>query len=275
MNPASYHFWEIAVKKSYFWIIFIFLIYLLEPLGALEKVYSISGFGKDGKGEKEFSLEQLESKEKNVMGSHYFDKGMGLKGTRLTVVPFVRLLEMFPPPDKSDSLWMDGADDYEAVVSIEQAKKYNLFWATNIQVANPSEKPEWMNPLALVVPDSQRPPEIERFLPANIKTLRYIRWDDYYRPISKIARAIPSVKIGFEAFTDDCLFCHSLKGVGGNKGGDLTKKFQLFSEQEQGLFAEAFIRKHYARSKNFAIEDFLRKKKVNKIVKFLSIVQKN
>ena len=60
---------------------------------------------------------------------------------------------------------MDGEDDYQAIISLDQGKKYDLYWATKIQVSISEEKPNWMNPLALIVPDSANPPDVERFLP--------------------------------------------------------------------------------------------------------------
>jgi hypothetical protein len=276
LNHAYYHFWEIPVKKSCFWILLVYLFCFSERISASESKYLIWENGSDSSKNKVFQLEDLESKGKQIIRSSYFDRGMGLKETRLTVVPFKRMLEIFPPSNGMDSILMDGEDDYQAIISLDYGKKYNLYWATKIQVSAGEKKPDWMNPLALVVPDSSSPPDVERFLPANIKNLRYVRWEDYYKPITAILKKYPKQgKLGFEAFGDDCLYCHSLRGIGGNKGGDLTKKFQLSSQSGQKGFVQAFGIKHYNKGQYSSVEEFLRKKKARKIAEFLSVIKNN
>ncbi len=264
------------MKKSCFWILFAYLFSFWGSVSANELEYLFWDNGNGFSKNKAFRLEELESQGKEVITSSYFDRGMGLKGTRLTVVPFDRMLKMFPPPDGKDSILMDGEDDYQAVISLDQGKKYDLFWATKIQVSEADKKPDWMNPLALVVPDSSNPPDVERYLPANIKNLRYVRWKDYYRPITAVLkRHSKQGQVGFEAFGDDCLYCHSLKGIGGNKGGDLTKKFQFSSKSGQTGFVQAFGIKHYNKTQYSSVKEFLRIKKAEKIAEFLSVMQKN
>jgi hypothetical protein len=264
------------VKKSCFWILLVYLFCFLEPISAGESKYLIWENGSDSSKNKAFQLEELEVKGKQIISSSYFDRGMGLKETRLTVVPFSRMLEVFPPSNGMDSILMDGEDDYQAIISLDQGKKYNLYWTTKIQVSDSEKKPDWMNPLALVVPDSSSPPDVERFLPANIKNLRYVRWEDYYKPIAAVLKKYPKQgELGFEAYGDDCLYCHSLRGIGGNKGGDLTKKFQLSSQSGQNGFVQAFGIKHYSKGQYSSVEDFLHKKKARKIAEFLSIIKKN
>lgn len=272
LNLACYHFWEIPVKKSCFLILFVYLFCFLGLISASESKYVIWENRSVSSKNKVFQLEELEAKGKQVIRSSYFDRGMGLKETRLTVVPFSRMLEIFPPTNGMDSILMDGEDDYQAIISLDQGEKYNLYWATKIQVSDGEKKPDWMNPLALVAPDSSNPPDVERFLPANIINLRYVRWKEYYKPITAVLKRYPKqVKIGFEAFVDDCLYCHSLKGIGGNKGGDLTKKFQLSSESDQKGFVQAFGIKHYNKGQFSSVEEFLRKKKAQKIAEFLNV----
>lgn len=261
------------MKKSYYLVFFVFLYCFLEPISASESKYIFWGSGENSSKSKTFQIEELEEKGKQVIPSSYYDRGMGLKGTRLTVVPFARMLEMFPPPTGMDSILMDGEDDYQAIISLKQATKYNLYWATQIQVSDGEKKPSWMNPLALVVPDSSNPPDVERFLPANIKNLRYVSWDDYYKPITAALKSNRKAQPGFEAFGDDCLYCHSLKGRGGNKGGDLTKKFQFSSKFGQNGFIEAFGIKHYNKSQYSSVEEFVSTKKAEKIAEFLNIVR--
>ena len=201
---------------------------------------------------------------------------MGLKGTKLTVVPFYRMIEMFPPPTNMDSILMDGDDDYQAIISLDQGKKYDLYWATKIKTSHGGKKPDWMNPLALVVPNSSNPPDVERFLPANIKNLRYAQWKNYYKPVTVVLqKSARKVQAGFEAFVNDCLYCHSLKGIGGNKGGDLTTKFQLALKSGQKRFVKAFGIKHYREGKYASMGEFAHSKKAQKIAEFLSIFSKN
>ncbi len=246
----------------------------MEPISANESEYLFWRNGDDSSKNKAFRLEELESKGKKVIASSYFDRGMGLKGTRLTVVPFNRMLELFPPPSDMDSILMDGEDDYQAIVSLKQGKQYDLYWATKIQVSKGEKKPDWMNPLAIVVPDSSSPPDVERYLPANIKNLRYVRWESYYKPITTILKRYSKQgQVGFEVFGDDCLYCHSLKGIGGNKGGDLTKKFQLSSKSGQRGFIQAFGIKHYNKGQYSSVQEFVLQKKAQKIAEFLNIIK--
>lgn len=264
------------MKKSCLYILFVYLFSFSGPISASESKYIIWENESDSSKNKAFQLEELEANGKRIILSSYFDRGMGLKETRLTVVPFNRMLEIFPPSKGMDSILMDGEDDYQAIISLDQGKKFNLYWATKIQVSDSEKKPDWMNPLALVVPDSSNPPDVERFLPANIKNLRYVRWEDYYKPITTVLRKYSKQeKLGFEAFGDDCLYCHSLKGIGGNKGGDLTKKFQFSSESGQKGFVQAFGIKHYTKGQFSSVKEFLHKKKAQKIAEFLSVMQHN
>ena len=80
-------------------------------------------------------------------------------------------------------------DDYQGILSLNDIRRYDLRLATKIKLAFGSFKPDWLNPLLILVPDGKHPPFQERFLTANIRELKFVRLKNYYAPLEKIARS--------------------------------------------------------------------------------------
>ena len=94
------------------------------------------------------------------------------------------------------------------------------------------------------MPDSTSPPFLERFLTANISELQFVRLADYYAPLDREILPKGSAELGRVVFKDNCLFCHSINGVGGNKGGLLLEKFDFQLDIEKQRFKDAFLVTH-------------------------------
>ena len=101
-------------------------------------------------------------------------------------------------------------------------------WRQKIMLAFGSSKPDWLRPLLILVPDGKLPPFQERFMTANIRELKFVRLNDYYAPLEKALGNSSMAQEGFEIFKNNCLFCHSLKGIGGNKGERLIEAYGFF-----------------------------------------------
>ena len=62
---------------------------------------------------------------------------------------------------------------------------------------------------------------------ANIRELRFVRLSEYYAPLDAVALKSMHAHRGGQVFKDNCLFCHSLKGIGGNTGTDLLNAYDF------------------------------------------------
>lgn len=175
------------------------------------------------------------------IASAYFDEGMNYQGSRLEVVSFSQLLDKYIESDEVDAILLNCADDYQGIVSVEDVRRYDLQLATKIELAQKADRPDWLQPLMIVVPDEMSPPFLERFLTANINELRFVRLTDYYAPLDRVKT---SFGLGLRVFKDNCLFCHSINDVGGNKGGILLDKFDFRLDMEKFRFEDAFLRMH-------------------------------
>ncbi len=173
--------------------------------------------------------------------SSYFDEGMNYQGSRLEVVSFSDLLDKYIERDDVDAILLNCADDYQGIVSVQDVRRYDLQLATKIELAQDADRPDWLQPLLIVVPDTATAPFLERFLTANISELRFVRLADYYAPLDRVE---DSSGLGLKVFKDNCLFCHSISGVGGNKGGSLLDKFDFKRDMEKRRFEEAFLSMH-------------------------------
>ena len=56
--------------------------------------------------------------------------------------------------------------------------------------------------------------------------------------------------LGLNVFKNNCLFCHSINNVGGNKGGSLLDKFDLSLDMEKLRFKETFLITHGVNNEN-------------------------
>lgn len=178
------------------------------------------------------------------ISSSYFDRGMKYKNSRLQVVSFSRLLEKYGAAKDFNAILLNCADDYQGIVSADDVRRYDLQLAIQIELAQKSDRPSWLQPLLIVVPDSTSPPFLERFMTANINELQFVRLADYYAPLDRKILLGASAELGRVVFKDNCLFCHSIYGVGGNKGGSLLKKFDFQLDIEKRRFKDTFLLTH-------------------------------
>ena len=182
--------------------------------------------------------------EKKWVSSSYFDRGMNYQNSRLEVVSFSRLLDKYVAANSFDAILLNCFDDYQGLVSADDVRRYDLQLATKIQLAQESDRPTWLQPLLIVVPNSTSPPFLERFLTANIRQLQFVRLADYYAPLDRKILPRASAELGRVVFKANCLFCHSINGVGGNKGGSLLEKFDFRLDKEKRRFKDTFLATH-------------------------------
>ena len=209
--------------------------------------------------------------------SAYFDRGMHYEGSRFRAVGLTELVRRFHPEDNWDAVLLNCRDDYQGIISIHDILEYDLRLALEMKLAPNVNRPGWLNPMVVIVPDSKEAPHQERFMTANIHELRFVRLSDYYAPLDKVALKSMHADWGGQAFKDNCLFCHSLKGVGGNKGIDLLKTYNFAKEAGGGPrfkkdFA-AFHNKNNADKQN--MEQFVNPDTLRRIVVFLREIQKD
>ncbi|SVD39755.1 uncharacterized protein METZ01_LOCUS392609, partial [marine metagenome] len=152
--------------------------------------------------------------EKKWVSSSYFDRGMNYQNSRLEVVSFSRLLDKYVAANSFDAILLNCFDDYQGLVSADDVRRYDLQLATKIELAQESDRPTWLQPLLIVVPNSTSPPFLERFLTANIRQLQFVRLADYYAPLDRKILPRASAELGRVVFKANCLFCHSIHGVG-------------------------------------------------------------
>jgi mono/diheme cytochrome c family protein len=115
-----------------------------------------------------------------------------------------------------------------------------------------------------------KPPLRERFLTANIKELRFVSLTNYYAPIETHNLTSDISKVGLKTFKDNCIFCHSINNVGGNKGGSLVDKYALILDREKQRFTEAFLKKHgIDNEEKQNTKQFLTNNSLDAVLKFL------
>lgn len=176
---------------------------------------------------------KLESLGVQEIASEYFDKALHTQGSQFTAVSFSRLLKQFALKRGEDAVLLNCFDDYQGILSLHDIYRYNLKLATKIQLSSGNFIPDWLNPLVIVVPNGKHPPFQERFMTANIRELKLVRINDYYAPLEKLAKLSSQIQAGLKVFKDNCLFCHSLKGVGGNKGVRLLEGYDFSQEADR------------------------------------------
>jgi mono/diheme cytochrome c family protein len=190
-------------------------------------------------------LAQLEGMPTRWITSTYFDRAMDYSGSRFRVVPMTRLFDIYGEAG-ADAVVLDCFDDYEGMLPMDDIRRYDLQLAVELDIDPSYKKPGWLNPMLVVVPDGSDAPKQERYMTANIQRVRFVKRADYYTPIARKLPADEKVQAGFRFFQDNCLFCHGLEGVGGNKGTPLLQAFDFQAEAERARFKQAFGGFHHA-----------------------------
>lgn len=237
-----------------------------------ERKFTLSGLS--GFGKKVFTLPELDALGAEGISSAYFDRAMGYKGSRLRAISFSRLMAMYHPPENADAALLNCFDDYQGIISLAEIERYKIRLATRIDVLPEFARPGWLNALLVVVPDGSDAPYQERFMTANIREIRFIRLEDYYNPLQKIAQTSARTQNGFQIFQDNCLFCHSLKGIGGNKGVRLLETYDFSGLLDRERFMKdfsGFHNKDNADKQN--IEQFVSRDRLKDVAEFLLAVK--
>ena len=223
-----------------------------------------------------WTKEKLEDLGMQVISNEYFDRAMHWNESRFSVINFSHLLKRFILKHGEDAVLLNCFDDYQGILSLADIYRYDLRLATNITLTLENSKPSWLNPLLILVPDGKRPPFQERFMTANIRELKFVRLNKYYAPIEKTAGSSPEAQEGIEAFKNNCLFCHSLKGVGGNKGKRLTEAYGFLAERDRKKFMIDFKKFHHKNNEDKQdIEQFITQEKLERIVDYLVVIAKS
>ena len=186
----------------------------------------------------------FDSLEKKWISSTYFDRGMKYEGSQLEVISFSDLFKKYSPDKNLDAILLNCADDYQGIISINDVKNYDLQLALKIELPQGSVRPDWLQPLLIVVPNHAKPPFSERFFTANITELHFVRLADYYAPLESLGLKNANAQFGLDLFKDNCLFCHSINKVGGSKGTSLLSAFDLMSGKGKNQFKEKFFKMH-------------------------------
>ena len=199
-----------------------------------------------GKGSKSVTSRDsvFELLEKKWISSTYFDQGLKYESSRMKVVSLSELLKVYSPDENVDAILLNCADGYQGIISINDVKNYDLQLALIIELPQGTARPYWLHPLLIVVPNNAKPPFSERFFTANITELRFVRLVDYYSSLYSLDLRNAYAQFGLELFRDNCLFCHSINKVGGNKGTSLLSTFDLISDEGINNFKEKFFKMH-------------------------------
>ncbi len=219
-------------------------VFLFAGHAAWAGAYRIAGPPAAGTAGQEdsLSLVEIEALGAGEMASAYFDRSLGYRGSRFVAVPFARLVEKYDPEGAADAVLLDCFDDYQGLLPLEDVRRYRLALATRIEVTMKGATiPSWLSPLLVLVPDGSDAPPMERFMTANIKSIRFISKERYYAPLDALQ---DQAALGLKTYKNNCLFCHPLKGVGGGKGGDLTKARDFSSAAGREDFIYTFKTNH-------------------------------
>ena len=240
-----------------------------------ERIYKITVSDRFGRISSEFwTIAKLERLGVKTISSSYFDRAMKYDDAELKVVSLLKIISQFELKSGEDAILLNCFDDYQGMLPISDALKYDLQLATKIELG--SSKPGWLNPLLVVVPDGKEPPFVERFLTANIRELKFVRLSDYYGPLRKPAKDSKEASEGFEVYKNNCLFCHSLKGRGGNKGVRLLQVYELSKEIDQKKLLNDFKSFHHkdnADKQN--VEQFVTRDQLQRVMDFLLALKRS
>ena len=206
--------------------------------------------------------------------SAYFDRGMHTDGSQFRAVALTEMVRKFHPEERWDAVLLNCHDDYQGIISIEDILDYDLRLALEMKLALNVQRPEWLNPMVVIVPDSKEAPRLERFMTANIRELRFVRLTDYYAPLDEVALKSMNAHRGGQAFKDNCLFCHSLKGVGGGKGTGLLTVYNFAKGADGPQFKKDFAAFHHKDNADKQdMEQFVDTDTLRRVVVFLREVQ--
>ena len=239
-----------------------------------ERVYTIIGAEIPGVGAESFdwTLEQVESLGTEEISSAYFDKGFSYEGSTFQAINFAKLVNRFDPDGLSDAVILNCFDDYQGILSIVDIKRYHIRLATRIEIRPQFNRPGWLNPLLLIIPDNRDVPFQERYLTANIRELKFTNMETYYAPLDKVA-GTPD-QPGLSSFKNNCLFCHSLMGIGGNKGVRLLNNYDFSRSDDRERFMKDFTAFHHKdNSDKQNVEQFVSESQLRDIVDFLKLVK--
>ena len=208
------------------------------------------------------------------IASAYFDRGMHYEASQFRAVGLTELVRKFHPEERWDAVLLDCQDDYQGIISIDDILKYDLRLALEMKLAPNTQRPGWLNPMVVIVPDHKQAPRLERFMTANIRELRFVRLSEYYAPLDTVALKSMHAHRGGQAFKDNCLFCHSLKGIGGNKGTDLLKAYNFAKGADGPRFKKDFAAFHHKDNADKQdMEQFVDTDTLRRIVVFLREMQ--
>jgi hypothetical protein len=206
--------------------------------------------------------------------SFYFDRSMKYENSLFEVTSLSSLLNKYNLNDEVNAILLLCADDYQGMISFVDIKRYDLQLALRIKLSKEQSQPDWLEPLLIVVPNNVKAPLLERFLTANIKELRFVSLASYYAPIESLNLTSDVSKAGLKTFKDNCIFCHSINNVGGNKGGSLVDKYALILDREKKRFTEAFLKKHgMDNEEKQNTKQFLTNNSLDAVLKFLQDVK--
>ena len=242
-----------------------------------ERIYRITVSDRFGRTSSEFwTRAKLEKLGVKTISSSYFDRAMKYDDAQFKVISLLKLISQFELKSGEDAIVLNCFDDYQGILPISDALKYDLQLATKIELGFGLSKPSWLNPLLVVVPDGKAPPFEERFLTANIRELKFVRSSDYYGPLKNIARVSKEASQGFEVYKNNCLFCHSLKGLGGNKGVRLLQMYELTKETDQKKLLKDFKSFHHkGNADKQDIEQFVTSDQLQRIMDFLLVLKRS
>jgi len=240
-----------------------------------ERIYRITVSDRFGRTSSEFwTRAKLEKLGVKTISSSYFDRAMKYDDAQFKVISLLKLISQFELKSGEDAIVLNCFDDYQGILSISDALKHDLQLATKIELG--LSKPSWLNPLLVVVPDGKAPPFEERFLTANIRELKFVRSSDYYGPLKNIAKVSKEASQGFEVYKSNCLFCHSLKGRGGNKGVRLLQIYELTKVRDQKKLLKDFKSFHHkGNADKQDIEQFVTSDQLQRIMDFLLVLKRS
>ncbi len=216
-------------------------------------------------------LEHLRSE---WIDSAYFDRGMHYEGSQFRAVALTELVRRFHPEERWDAVLLNCHDDYQGIISIDDILTYDLRLALEMKLPPNVKRPAWPNPKVVIVPDNKEAPHQERFMTANIRELRFVRLSEYYAPLDAVALKSMHAHRGGQVFKDNCLFCHSLKGIGGNKGTDLLNAYDFAKGMDGPKFKKDFTAFHDEDNTDKQdMEQFVDADTLRRLVVFLREVQ--
>jgi hypothetical protein len=242
-----------------------------------ERIYRITVSDRFGRTSSEFwTTDKLEKLGVKTISSSYFYRAMKYDDAEFKVVSLLKLISQFELKSGENAIVLNCFDDYQGILPISDALKYDLQLATKIEIGFGLSKPSWLNPLLVVVPDGKEPPFEERFLTANIRELKFVRSSDYYGPLKNIARVSKEASQGFEVYKSNCLFCHSLKGRGGSKGVRLLQMYELTKEIDKKKLLKDFKSFHHKDNADKQdIEQFVTSDQLQQIMDFLLVLKRS